>query len=426
VRDLLLRSEAFRKLPTETQQQIAHHTAQIADYLAQPEGFDGRQLATARALDDGSSQFQQDQQAVQAIGGNFQAAGALAGAQVAGVFLQKVNFPRFVASLIEGVFHAIVHASIEQMTAYAGMVQNISKTLNQFRDENVSQSEGQNQLVQQFPDLFQMGTSDDPFGSGGQTLQLKDGVDEGSALQRVNSSLPMDGAPLSSLDMSDSATQQKLTDAARTQLATSRQQLLATLVLMGINRIVVTDGKIQAKIVYDFQASDKRALQRQAIARDYARDQSGNVQKLASSQYQTESGRSGSDQGDGSGGSDQSDGGGDASDDADSRRDGSYYTKGLYQYAEQPIITAQSSAAETSEAALQTRATLSGLVDVNFKSDYFPLEKMADSFQIGMIQNAAKPGRGAAAAAGAGAAAQPPAATQPSASSAAPTAQPGH
>jgi len=43
---------------------------------------------------------------------------------------------------------------------------------------------------------------------------------------------------------------------------------------------------------------------------------------------------------------------------------------------------------------------LSGVVDINFKSDYLPLEKMADSFQIGMIQNASKPGRGAGAAAG--------------------------
>ena len=42
-----------------------------------------------------------------------------------------------------------------------------------------------------------------------------------------------------------------------------------------------------------------------------------------------------------------------------------------------------STASETSDASLSTKATLAGLVDINFKSDYFPLEKMADSFQIG-------------------------------------------
>jgi len=75
-------------------------------------------------------------------------------------------------------------------------------------------------------------------------------------------------------------------------------------------------------------------------------------------------------------------------------------------------MTAMSAAAETSEAALQTKASLAGVVDINFKSDYFPLEKMADSFQIAQIQNASKPGRGAAAvpsgtSAGKGAAASP-------------------
>ena len=60
-------------------------------------------------------------------------------------------------------------------------------------------------------------------------------------------------------------------------------------------------------------------------------------------------------------------------------------------YTEKPIMTAMSTASEVSESALQTKASLAGVVDVNFKSDYFPLEKMADSFQIAQIQNASKP-----------------------------------
>jgi len=54
-------------------------------------------------------------------------------------------------------------------------------------------------------------------------------------------------------------------------------------------------------------------------------------------------------------------------------------------------MTAMSTASEVSESALQTKASLAGIVDVNFKSDYLPLEKMADSFQIAQIQNASKP-----------------------------------
>jgi hypothetical protein len=201
------------------------------------------------------------------------------------------------------------------------------------------------------------------------------------------------------MDLSDESNEQELVQSARTQLATSRQQLLATMVLMGINRIVVTDGKIQAKIMYDFQARDSAKMQRSATAMDYATDSSGNVQTTSALEGESETSR---------GASEYSR----ASDGTEDRKSGDYYSKGKYKYTQQPIITAMSTASETSEAALQTKASLSGVVDINFKSDYLPLEKMADSFQIGMIQNASKPGRGAAAAAGgaapAGAAAPAP------------------
>lgn len=394
VRDLLLRSPSFAKLPSETQQKIARDTVEIAGYLAQPEGIPGNKLPSAATLADANpnqthQNYQDNLKQVNEVGSGFKAQAAREGAQVAGVLLKQVNFPTFVASLIEGVFHAIVHSSIEQMEAYGKLVASVAQTLNQFRDENVSDNQGRDHLVDQFPDLFQMGTSDGGdftgAGSGQPRVQLKDGVDEDAALQRVNNRLP---TPVKSLDLSDEGNENELVQSARTQLATSRQQLLATMVLMGINRIVVTDGKIQAKIMYDFQAKDSAKTQRSAAAMDYATDSSGNVQKTTGMEGESETSQGGSEDNRGSDGSDD-------------RKTGDFYTKGKYKYTEQPIITAMSSASETSESALQTKAQLSGVVDINFKSDYLPLEKMADSFQIGMIQNASKPGRGAGAAAAA-------------------------
>ena len=63
--------------------------------------------------------------------------------------------------------------------------------------------------------------------------------------------------------LDDELVEAVLVPAARTQLATSRQQLLATMVMMGINRIVVTDGKISAKVMYDFQARDNMQFRKQ-------------------------------------------------------------------------------------------------------------------------------------------------------------------
>jgi hypothetical protein len=403
VKDLLLQSKSFAQLPAATREQIARDMALIGDYLAAPEGIPGTRLpapvqgvaGALDATDPSASTYDRDSAQVNKIGqSRFQAQAAREGAEVAGLLLQKVNFPTFCANLIQGVFHAIVQASIEQMEAYGKLVSSVAQSLSQFRDTNVSDNQGRDHMVDQFPDLFQIGTTDDGSGSNAPRLQLRDGVDEDTALARVNERLPVEGGRLTSLDMSDEETEQKVVLAARNQLAASRQQLLATMVMMGINRIVVTDGKIQAKILYDFQARDNRKMQRSAVAYDYARDQSGNVQRTTS----------------GEGTSEVNEEGGEVTrsrskdSDEEDRRDGSYYAKGNYKYAEQPILTAMSTASETSDAALQTKASLAGVVDINFKSDYFPLEKMADSFQISRLQAAAQPGRGAA---GAGAAGPP-------------------
>jgi hypothetical protein len=425
VRDLLLQSPAYTKLPAATQQSLAHDMTRVADYLAKPGGIPGNQLpsvrtfapnarpAGARALEDDDpsrSNYAADVKEVDKVGGSFRADAAREGAEVAGMILEKVKFVDFCSGLIEGVFHAIVKANIEQMEATAKLIASVAQSINDFRDQNVSDNQGRDNLVDKFPDLFQLGSSNDAFGgdiggdfespgsSGGNQprVQLKDGVDEDQALSRVNSGLPMSDGPLKSLDLGDDENENKLVQASRTQLATSRQQLLATTILMGISRIVVTDGKLQAKIVYDFVARDNSKKQRSAVAADYARDRYGNVQRTYSGEGTWDAKYEG---GETKGNED--------SDDYE-RKDATYYTKGSYKYSQQPILTAMSSASQTSESALQTRATLSGVMDINFKSDYFPLEKMADSFQIGQIQNAAKPGRGAGAAAGGTAAAGTP------------------
>ena len=47
----------------------------------------------------------------------------------------SVDFPTFVAGLIEGVFNAIVNASVQQMDAYGELVKSVDKSLNDFVDE---------------------------------------------------------------------------------------------------------------------------------------------------------------------------------------------------------------------------------------------------------------------------------------------------
>jgi hypothetical protein len=381
VKDLLLKSPAYRALPAAQQQEIARHTVEVCDYLARPMGIEGNRLPTAPAQPARSDPYALELADTSTAtssstsgSGKFVAQGAQEGARIAGAILKQVNFPTFVSSLIEGVFHAIVKSSMEQMEAYGKLVADVAKTLDQFRDDNVSVNQGRDHLVEQFPDTFQIAVDTGDDGTPTPRVRLRDGADEGAALKKVNG-LPIDGGPISSLD--DDTVEGKLVPAARTQLATSRQQLLATMVLMGINRIVVTDGKISAKVMYDFNAKDNFKRQFSATQYDY-----GTQYTTTSEGGPAQDGQSGSTYGNTS----------DPGSPDDGPRDASYYTQGKYKNTMAPVLKLASATQEASDASLTTKASLAGSVEVNFKSDYLPLEKMADSFQIGRIQDAAKPG----------------------------------
>jgi hypothetical protein len=380
VKDLLTKTKSFAQLSPERQQQTARDTALIADYLARPEGFkglgsDGQPPARALEGETGvTATSDKGWEAVDDIGGSkFKAGAAEEGARVAQVLMKSVNFTQFVGGLIEGVFSSIVSSSIQQMEAYSKMVEQVAKSLQQFRDDNVTENQGRDHMVERFPDVFEIGV-DEFAETPGPRLKLRDGVDEGEALKKVRTSMKFEDGKLDSVDVADENVEKALVIAARTQLARQRQQLLASLVLMGINRIVVTDGKISAKIMYDFSAKDVSSKRRSATAFDYATE-NGRIASTWEGEgtYDSGSTRSGK----------YESGKGDYSAD--------YYSKGEYKYSQKPIVTAMSTATEASDSQLQTRAQLAGAVEVNFKSDYLPLEKMATPGMVAAIQGNSTP-----------------------------------
>lgn len=380
VAQMLKHSQAFNDMSENDRRDIARNTALIADYLARPEGIAGNEIpgglgsVEARALENSDhaakeADFNQHNQAVEAIGkSKFKADAAREGAAVAGELLNQVKFPTFVASLISGVFQSITRSSIEQMKAYQEMIAQVAKSLGQFADEHVTENQARDHMVNQFPDLFQIGM-DDSGDAPTPRLQVRDGVDPDEASKTVRARLQMgDG---DTFDLSDQASELAIVNRFKMQLAKQRQQMLASIVLMGINRIVVTDGKISAKIIYDVRAQDALAKQRSATAVDLARDQYGNVQT-------TYAGKGTYDRG----------GKYDSSNDQYSA---DYYAKGDYEYENKPIITASTAASEINNSAMQTKIQLSGAVDVSFKSDYLPLDKMATPQMIATITGNATP-----------------------------------
>ncbi len=384
VQDLLSRSQAFAALTPEKRREVAKNTALVADYIAAPENIRGDRLpgglgSPVRGLADAEADYETASEQVREIGtSDFKAGAAREAGAAAGLLMQQVKFPEFVAGLVSGVFQAIVKSSIEQMEAYSSMIASVAKSLGQFMEDNVSENQGRDHMVDKFPDLFEIGV-DEFAESPSPRLQLREGVEESAALQRVNSSLTFENGALKSLDLSDENVERALVIGARMQLAKQRQQLMASIVLMGINRIVVTDGRLSAKVMYDFQARDSRKLARSAQAYDFARDQSGNLQTTWAGEGSYESGGKVDYNRDRSKDTNTTDYSADS------------YAKGTYKYEAKPVMTAMSTASEVSDAALSTRAQLAGTVEVNFKSDYLPLDKMATPGMIAAIQGNSTP-----------------------------------
>lgn len=383
VRRLLESSESFTQLSPQKREELAKGMVQIASYLAEPDGVrlkPGQQSPQVRALAGESFATKKSAGNNTDEDGKFTAQGAREGAAVAGALLDAVNFPDFCAGLIDGVFHSIVKSSIEQMEAYAKLVADVSKSLNQFRDDNTTQNQGRDHLIEQFPDVFQltMDTGEFSFGDekpAGPRVTMREGIDEKAAVAKVNQSLPLD-KPIERLD--DELVEALLVPAARTQLATSRQQLLATMVMLGINRIVVTDGKISAKVMYDFKARDNMQFRRSAQKFDYDKNLTSTTSEGTNEQNSNESNRGFTRSADGA-----YDTGG---------RDASFYTKGTYKTTAQPVLNMSSASQTSINASLETKASLAGSMEVNFKSDYLPLEKLANPESIAAIQMNAQPG----------------------------------
>jgi len=177
-----------------------------------------------------------------------------AASQVAGVTRDTLNaiaFPTFVADLIKGTFQAIVNASIQQMEAYGTLLANVAKTVDQFMADNISDNNARDWLANAYPSHFKIEMSGD-----GAKVAVRDGA-ESAGKPDFRGTLGLD----EDVGLSDEAAEEKLVPAARRYLAKSRHQMLSTMMLMGINRIVITSGRIYAKMGFQIDSHDTGAAE---------------------------------------------------------------------------------------------------------------------------------------------------------------------
>ncbi len=241
--------------------------------------------------------------------------------------LDAIDFPNFVSGLIQGTFQAIVDSSIQQMQAYAEMLKQVAGTVDQFMSENVSDGQARDYLADRYGDVLTRSSA-----SGAPRLSVNPQA-QGGELPSFFSDLGF-AAPE---DLSDDTVEDVVVPAARRSLAEQRQQTLATMVMMGINRVVVSDGEITAKLVFHVDASETTE-----VRFDQTKTTVGSMAKTA----------------------------------------------GTSPFSAQAILVNTTNVNAQSD--INVRTDLTGQVTVRFRSETFPLERFADSYAIQLINANAK------------------------------------
>ena len=239
--------------------------------------------------------------------------------------LEAIDFPGFVSSLLTGTFQAIVDSSAKQVRTYAELVASLSQTLEDFSAENVSEDQARSRLAQQYPKDLVLVVP--PPGVQAPLKLAPRGDAEGTSPEWLKK-YGLDGEELSA-ELTDGA----LVTAGRKQVGEDRLQTLATMVLMGINRVVVNDGEVTAKLQFHAQAIDQQIV---GIDREGMGIAGRSVSTDANAQMMVSTVK----------------------------------------------VNAQADAA--------IRADLMGQVRVSFKTETFPLERFADSAAIQLINRHAR------------------------------------
>jgi hypothetical protein len=247
--------------------------------------------------------------------------------EVARSTLDAIDFPNFVSGLIQGTFQAIVDSSIQQMQAYAEMLKQVAGTVDQFMSENVSEGQARDYLADRYGEVLTRDAS-----TGAPRLGVNPQA-RGGELPSFFNDLGF-AAPE---DLSEDTVEDVVVPAARRSLAEQRQQTLATMVMMGINRVVVSDGEITAKLVFHVDASETTE-----VRFDQTKTTVGSMAKTA----------------------------------------------GTSPFSAQAILVNTTNVNAQSD--INVRTDLTGQVTVRFRSETFPLERFADSYAIQLINSNAK------------------------------------
>lgn len=324
VQALLDATDSYHALPLSGRRQMADRLTHIAAYAAecvrdicwQSEQLGQRPVMRQREVLQGP--------VARAAAAPGQPGGAVSQvARVTKETLRAIAFPTFVADLIKGTFNAIIQSNIQQLEQFGRLLENVTKSVDEFMNDNISDDQARDWLQQRFPDQIKVKDG---------KATAADGADEKPA-PNWEEELHL----TASVSLDDDTIEETLVPAARRRLAENRLQMLSTMVLMGVNRIVVTGGKIRATMGFHIDASE-RAHEEHATDADFRTAAAGS------------------------------------------------FGWGPWSVSASTSFSYVTSTRANSDSEINVSTDLTGEVEIHFKSDYFPVERFAQAGTVSKIQ----------------------------------------
>lgn len=246
VRDLLTASERFHGLDAGTRRTIAGSLVRVAD--------------TARALAAQTEAAPPPLAIAQNAGSEFSGVATDRLAATARATLEAISFPRFVNELITGVFKAINDSNQQQLQSFVELIRAVATSSEGFADAQVGVAAARAWLAEKFPGVLTVrGPDDDTTAEDRAAMSPEERAEIAAERDRdtrlilaPGQTMPNAAQIRAALQLPPDATvpdggdPERLVPLARQAMARNRQQILSTMVMMGLQRIVVESGRLNA------------------------------------------------------------------------------------------------------------------------------------------------------------------------------------
>ncbi len=165
--------------------------------------------------------------------------------------LDEIGFPEFTTKLVTDVFDALVASSLRQTEAYMELLKNVNKNLKEFINDTRDDISGD--MILQF--LAAVLPPEDPESED--ATKVKEGAtltgDEATALNNalvVTHAEISDDNQVADTTAIDTAKRDAILDAVANRISANKYDLLKEMVRQGMLRIVVENGVIETKLTF--------------------------------------------------------------------------------------------------------------------------------------------------------------------------------